>query len=276
MKFKNVITESLIEGSGLPKATKNILLYIFNHYAMDDNEMSIPYEKYVDSVLDLSKKFSISISESVKAFSIYDTYKDVLFREYPFENFEPKITYDNNELFLYAVTKYIGDKYGNKPIYSNGITTMELGFFEDVDSLRIEENLGTVNGYVSIDFVDNEIFMKDTNESSLYLHIYLGFDAFDKEKVGYDIIDLEEHMSYIQNKHGKTYKDNEIVGTGWIKSEHFKYPDYFTKESVERYGERVVNILKQVMNRHQYDLEGFGDWLEHGGSVFENYKKNKK
>jgi hypothetical protein len=273
MKFKNVITESLIEGSGLPKATKNILIYIFNNYAMDDNEMSIPYEKYEESVLDLSKKFSISIPESVKAFSIYDTYKDVLFREYPFENFEPKITYDNNVLFLYAVTKYIGDKYGNKPIYSNGSTTMDLGFFDDPENMRKEEQLGTVNGYVSIDFADNEIFMKETIETSLYLHIYLDFNAFDKEKVGYDIIDLEQHMSYIENEAGRRYKTNEVVGTGWIKSSHFKYPEYFTKESVERYGERVVYILKQVMNRHQHDLEGFGDWLQHGGSVFENYKK---
>lgn len=271
MRFNNIITEAIIDSADIPKSTKNILKYINNEYA-NDWDMGIDRGNFIKISIDLSKKFAISISDAIKAIEFYDKYKDIFFREDMIQDFIPEITPDNREAFLYAVHEYLWKNYESKQIYDFGRITADLYFMETPINTYHDDMLGMINAAITVNFSDIPEYTELEFGSSWECQLHMNFSVFERDKVGYDIIDMEEIAAYTE-KNSKKYINNEIVGTGWIKSDYFNPPKYFDKGEIEKFGDRVVEIIKKIIRKHHHDLEGFGDWLQHGGNVFENHKK---
>lgn len=277
MKFNDIITEAIIDNADIPKTAKNILKYIFNEYA-NDHDMGVDRSKFLEYSIDLSKKFAISIVDAIKLIEFYEKYKDVFFRDDMVQDYIPEITHDNSEAFLYSVHEYLYEKYDNKDIYDSGRVSADCYFFENPFGSYESDMLGSITAGISVNFSDIDEFTKLGYGSSWIVQLHMGFDVFAKERVGYDIIDMEELISDV-TQNDRTYKNldsGDVFSSGWIKSSYFNPPKYFTKEEVESFGERVIDTLKKIIRKHHHELEGFGDWLKHGGDVFENYKNKLK
>jgi hypothetical protein len=277
MKFNNIITETLIDSADLPKGIKNILKYIFNEYA-NDHDIGIDRANFTKMVIDLSKKFSISPTNAVKALELYEKYKDVFFREDVVQDFLPELTFDNSESFLYAVSDYLYKKYEGKEIYNSGRIAADFFLMENPENSYYEDMLGNVNASIHVNFSDLKEFTNLGYGDSWMLHLYMSFNVFrdGRTKVGYDIIDIEEIVGGVNDEYPKPYKniETEVIGSGNVKSAYFNTPKYFDDEEVAKFGDRVVEIMKKIIRKHHHDIEGFGEWLKHGGDdIFENYKK---
>lgn len=271
MKFNNIITEAIIDSADIPKTAKNILKYIFSEYAKDSN-MGLDRSQFLNISIDLSQKFGITITDAIKSIELYEKYKDIFFNESIIKDFVPEIHHDNSETFMFAVTEYIYNKYNNQKIYESGRVSADLYFFTNPKDLLKDEMLSYVNAYISVDFSDVKEFFEISGSHVWTINLHTSYNVYEREKVGYDLIDNEEIASHADEE-GDSYVDSEIISSGWIKSTYFNPPKYFVASEVEKFGERVVDVIRTIIRKHHHKLEGFGDWLQHGGYVFENHKK---
>ncbi len=195
------------------------------------------------------------------------------------QDFLPELNFDNSESFLYAVSDYLYKKYEGKEIYNSGRISADLFLMENPENSYHEEMLGNVNASIHVNFSDLKEFTDLHYGDAWFLHVYMSFNVFrgqQQNSVGYDIIDIEEIVSTVNDEYPKPYKNihKEIIGSGKVKSAYFNIPKYFDEQEVAKFGERVIEIMKKIIRKHHHDIEGFGEWLKHGGDdIFENYKK---
>tara|TARA_B110000211_G_scaffold195998_1_gene224876 strand:- start:114 stop:938 length:825 start_codon:yes stop_codon:yes gene_type:complete len=265
MKFKNILTESMIDTLPMSKLYKAILKTF--HKLGDDVDDK--------SFIEISDKFAVDLHLIFQLYLTYTKYSDILFSE---EGMVIVPTYDTSKydgLTNRVLTEYIYKNYNGKEIYNVDGITGTIEFMEDLETSIGEEMFAQLDFFMPLTGeYHNEEDGYTTKEVSVYGQIYLNRDIGDNGKYGYTFIN-HSHESFgewakkiLKNK----YVDE--VDNGYVKDTALPPLKNYSTEEVKRFCDQWVNITKRILIKQVPLLMRYKEHIE-DDSIFESYNKKK-
>jgi hypothetical protein len=281
MKFKGILTESLIDSLQLPKIQKALLKAI---HKSDLHDM--PQEERGWKMLEIAKKVAVPVDDVTKAWMTYEKYKDILFGD---EGIAFSEDYDPYSAELLSTTrgvicKYIEDHHENKDVFPGGYEGI-TGFFENMESLEwmIKEEM-TPSLYVRLPVDGTYEYTKrwgdqkgekvTTEEVDIYATVWLGILPRDG-KYGYDFISQSEESfgDWMENHSGR--KSWDVIDTGNVKASFLKPLRNYSEAEVKRFCDQWVEVCKRIVKKNAPFMFKFKEFVEHGDTMFEGYNRDK-
>lgn len=252
MKFKNILTESVINSLDLPKLDIAILKTF--HNISDDKgyyETSKGTKEY-----DLSDAEKIiKVAELINTddygrlhnlYVFYNDYKDILFEGIDTSKISSTINFNEvDDDFLGAILyKFYYENYRNKDFSVGGFTWTNDPYMSVREALLEESYGGT-------------IFNQEPPAVVLY------FNLFPNERnpngVGFDLIAQDEGLSEWYAKHYLNKGDyEEILNTGYVR---IKPPKDLKNETLKNYFEDLMNRLSVRLHEVSFILKEYEDWV---------------
>jgi len=239
MKFKNILTEAMIDTLEISKLDRGILKTI--HKFINEKGVYINSRDGTKNEWDLSggeKLLKVSnalgyndYDHLYKLYKYYLKYGGVLFGESPSIDIETTIDIIKDyELLRPILLKYMYDNYVGK-IYNVG----------DIEWV-VDTPLGDLSEAMTEHASAIELF---TNTDGSYVVGYCSFipskSMFDSGGLGYDIISMDEGLSEYNGTYLKknTHLFEEILKTGILKD--IKYPINLKEETLKKYFDDLFN-----------------------------------
>ena len=92
---------------------------------------------------------------------------------------------------------------------------------------------------------------------------------------GFELLSFSEETfgDWMVEVEGRRFSD--MVDTGYVKETFIKPLENYTEKELKRFADQWIAIMGRVIRRNVPLIEKYKDYVEHGGSMFENKKKRK-
>jgi hypothetical protein len=250
LNFKNILTESVIDGLNLNKFDKGVLK-IYNNISKEES-MQKTTDDYNDAftIVKTSEMLSYyDYDKLLKLYKFYKKYKNILFMDSPSEeDLNIKVKYPKDSRIVdNLLLKYYYDNYIDKPFEVGNFTwefNIPMGSYEEA---ILEES----------DAIEVRLL---GDETVPIVSIFVGLTE-NKKGIGYDMISMDDGLSEYNAKYiVKKGKYEEIIGTGYIMGLH--QPKDLKESTIKNYFEELIDNIKiDIIAENQWKIEEYMEWV---------------
>ena len=257
MKFKNILTEAIIDTLDISKLDKGILKSI--HKFRDEKGY------YQNSKGEVVGKWDLSDGEKLlkvanvigyddydhlyKLYKYYLKYQNVLFDDLPSVELEGGITSEDMDLLRPILLQFYYDNYVGQSFDVNGV------------SWRVDAPMGNMKDAMAEEATSMELFLQnDTLPLVVAYCQFVGPKVLDRGN-GFDVIAHDDGLSKYNGEYvrKKTHKYEEQLTTGYIDSVDF--PEDLKKETLKIYFDKLIGGLIELGLEPATDI--ILDYMDH-------------
>jgi hypothetical protein len=248
MKFKKLITESVIDNLDISKQEKAILK-TFN--IVDDDKNT--YSKIELDLSDGEKMVKVSemtgVNDLDKIYSLYKffiKYKDLLFKD-NISNIEyGTLDINDKDMLSTLLLKYFNDNFNGKTIFKVRDGEFKVGLMFDLQEQIAEETYSIIGYFESNNTLPNVVF-------------YCGIFNDTGKGMSWDFITHDEELGEFNAKHIlKKGKYEEVIDSGYINIPTFKN---LSNESLNEYFSRLFNSIEDSVLEDMWVIEEYMEWI---------------
>lgn len=251
MKFKNILTESVINSLDLPKIDIAILKTF--HNISDDKGYYDTNKGPKEYDLSMSEKI-IKVGELINSddygrlynlYVFYNKYKDILFEGIDTSEISSTINFSDVDFdFLEAILfKFYYENYNLKEFSVNNLTWVNEPMFNLKEAL-LEEHFGGV--------------IINVEPPPIIIYFNLLPNKTNPNGVGFDIISQDDDLS---EWYGKHYLNNqeflETIDSGYVR---IKPPRDLKNETLKKYFDDLMKRLSVKLQDVSFIIEEYLDW----------------
>lgn len=259
MKFKNILTEAIIDTLDISKLDRGILKTIHKfinekgfYYSRDGtkNEWDLSDG---EKLLKISKALGYNDYDHLfKLYKFYLKHSDVLFNELPSTDTETTIELIKDyELLRPILLQYMYDNYIGKEYDVDGITW------------KVDTPMGDISEALTEYATAVELFTwgRDVPTVVGYCSFIPSKAMFERGVLGYDILSMDDYLSDYNGTYARKNKHQheESLGTGSLGG--IKYPINLKEETLKKYFDDLFN--KFVGEALPYPTEIILDYMDH-------------
>lgn len=259
MKFKNILTEAMIDNLDISKLDRGLLKTI--HKFINEKGFYINHtgEKTEWDLSDGEKLIKVSnalgynnYDHLYKLYKYYLKYGGVLFGESPPTDVETTVDIIKDyELVRPILLTYMYDNYIGKEYEVDGIVW------------KVDTPLGALSEALTEEATAVELFTwgRDVPTVVGYCSFIPSKAMFERGALGYDIISMDDDLSTYIGTYVKknTHLHEETMGTGYL--EGIKYPINLKEETLKKYFDDLFNTF--VGEALPYPTEIILDYMDH-------------
>jgi hypothetical protein len=248
MKFKKLITESVIDNLDISKQERAILK-TFN--IVDDDKNT--YSKIELDLSDGEKMIKVSemtgVNDLDKIYSLYKffiKYKDILFKD-DVSNIEyGTLDINDKDMLSALLLKYFNDNFNGKILFKVRDGEFKVGLMMDLSESLAEESYSIIGEF----------------ESNTLPHVifYCGVFNDTGNGIGWDFIAHDEELGEFNAKHIlKKGKYEEVIDSGYINIPTFKN---LSNESLNEYFSRLFDNMEDSVLELMWVIEEYMEWVQ--------------
>jgi hypothetical protein len=242
MKFKNILTEAIIDDLDLPKLDKGILKII--HSFRDEKEYRHNRKGEVVNTWDLSDGEKLLKVANALGYNDYDhlyrlykyyvKYQDILFNDLPSVELDGGITSEDMDLLRPILLQFYYDNYIGQTFDVGGVTW------------RVDTPMGDIREAMAEEATSMEIYLQsDTLPFVTSYCQFVGYGVLDRGN-GFDVISHDEGLSeynaiYVRKE---TYNYEETLVSNYIDTVDF--PKNLKKETLKIYFDKLIGGLIEL------------------------------
>ncbi len=246
MKFKNLITESIIDTLKLSKEEKAILK-TFNIVDGDKNTYSSGTFDLTDGEKIIKVSDMTGVNDLDKLYTLYKffkKYKDILFKDEVGGIQYGSIDTKDYEILSPLFLKYFYDNFNG-----NTLLNVDGGEWKVTTMYDMEEQMAEE---------DYSIFVYLSSETLPQVSLFSGIYKGDKEGIGWDLIAQDEDLSVFNaEKIKKKGKYEEILGGGIID---IPTPKNLSKTEMDKYFRLLFLNLEDGILDQMWIIEDFMEY----------------
>jgi len=259
MKFKNILTEAIIDTLDISKLDRGILKTIHKfinekgfYYSRDGtkNEWDLSDG---EKLLKISKALGYDDYDHLfKLYKFYLKNSDVLFGELPSTDTETTIELIKDyELLRPILLQYMYDNYIGKEYDVDGITW------------KVDTPMGDISEALTEYATAVELFTwgRDVPTVVGYCSFIPSKAMFEKGQLGFDILSMDDGLSDYNGTYARKnkHRHEEILSTGSLGG--IKYPINLKEETLKKYFDDLFNTF--VGEELPYPTEIILDYMDH-------------
>lgn len=249
MKFKKLITESVIDNLDISNQEKAILK-TFN--IVDDDKSTYSTKEF--DLSDGEKMIKVSemtgVNDLDKIYSLYKffiKYKDILFKD-EVSNIEyGTLDINDKDMLSALLLKYFNDNFNGKILFKVRDGEFKVGLMMNLQESLAEESYSII-GYFESNTLPNAIFycgiFKDTG-------IGIGWDFITHDD------DFAEFNAKQILKRGEHYE--EVINSGYMNIPTFKN---LSNESLNKYFTQLFANIQDTVLEDMWVLEEYMEWVQ--------------
>jgi len=233
MKFKNILTEAIIDNLDISKLDKGILKSI--HKFRDEKGYWQNRKGEVVNTWDLSDgEKLLKVANTLgyddydhlyKLYKYYLKYQNVLFDDLPSVELEDDITSEDMDLLRPILLQFYYDNYVGQTFDIDGITW------------RVDTPMGNLKDAMAEDATSMELFSEgDTTPFAVVYCQFVGPNVLDRGN-GFDVISHDDGLSQYNGQY-ETHNYDETLANGYIDSVDF--PEDLKKETLKIYFDKLI------------------------------------
>lgn len=243
MKFKNLLTESIIDTLKLSKEEKAILK-TFN--IVDDDKHT--YSSGTFDLTDGEKILKVSdmtgmrdLDKLYTLYKFFKKYKDILFKDEMGEIQYGMLDVNDYEILDPLFLKYYYENFNDTTLLKVYGGEWKLGIMMDIEEQMSEEEYSIISYLVS-----------DTlPQVTLFSGIFKG----NQKGIGWDLISQDDDISvFIAEKIKKKGRYEEVLGSGVID---LPTPKNLSKSEMDKYFKELFSNLADSILEHMWIIEEF-------------------
>jgi hypothetical protein len=247
LNFKNILSESVIDGLNINKFDKGVLKLMNSYFKEGDNDS--------ENLLNIIKISEIlSFYDYDKLYNLYNFYKkhyNILFIDTPkIGEIDEPLNYNSeseSQFIRGILMKYYWDNYGKKTFLIGDLEwefTLPLG---DIEEAIYEES----------DSIEIRLLGDDTIP---FVSVFVGL-LESKRGIGFDMITMDEGLAEYNAQYiiGKG-KYEETLGSGYLSK--IENPKNLKPTTIKEYFERLIYVIQMdVIAKYQWRIEEYIEWL---------------
>ena len=263
MKFKNILNEAMVDTLPIKKLDK-LILKLFHTTDIKTSE----------DFFAIASKYAISVNDVIVLFETYGKYKDVLFSEEGIEKVTNFNTKDYDKITRRLLLGYVDKNLNDVEIFNTNGITGNAGLMDELETMVDEEMAPEIWVSKTLKGTYTDKDGNETDEVNIHGGIYLNIIPTVKG-YGYSFMNYnhEGMGSWVIEHGGNKYSDQ--LFTGYIKESFLPPLQNFKDEEVKRFMDQWIEITKKIFRKALPILERYEDYIEHGDSMFEGYKRKK-
>ena len=243
MKFKNLLTESIIDTLKLSKEEKAIL-NTFNIVDDDKKTFSTGTFDLTDGEKIMKVSDMTGMRDLDKLYTLYKffkKYKDILFKDEMGEIQYGMLDVNDYEILDPLFLKYYYENFNDTTLLKVYGGEWKLSILYDIEEQMAEEDYAIISYLVS-----------DTlPQVTLFSGIFKG----NQKGIGWDLIAQDEDLSvFIAEKIKKKGKYEEVLGGGVID---IPTPKNLSKSEMDKYFKELFSNLEDSILEHMWIIEEF-------------------
>ena len=248
MKFKKLITESVIDNLDISKQEKAILK-TFN--IVDDDKSTYSTKEF--DLSDGEKMIKVSemtgVNDLDKIYSLYKffiKYKDILFKD-DVSNIEyGTLDINDKDMLSALLLKYFNDNFNGKMLFKVRDGEFKVGLMMNLQESLAEESYSII-GYFESDTLPHVIF-------------YCGIFNDTGKGIGWDIITHDDDFAEFNAKQIlESGKYEEVIDSGYMNIPTFKN---LSNESLNKYFSQLFVNMEDSVLEVMWVIEQYMEWVQ--------------
>lgn len=248
MKFKKLITESVIDNLDITKQEKAILK-TFN--IVDDDKSTYSTKEF--DLSDGEKMIKVSemtgVNDLDKIYSLYKffiKYKDILFKD-DVSNIEyGTLDINDKDMLSALLLKYFNDNFNGKMLFKVRDGEFKVGLMMNLQESLAEESYA-ITGYFESDTLPHVIF-------------YCGLFNDTGKGIGWDFITHDDDFGEFNAKKILLKGEyNEILDSGYMNIPMFKN---LSNESLNKYFSQLFDNMEDSVLEVMWVIEEYMEWVQ--------------